>query len=165
VTDRLAGHASMRQMYRVVTGQTGADWSRARMTGQEVHVMTDGPDSNAAIAVEFLQQAAAGHAREAFERLGAPDFRHHNPWFAGDGASLTAAMDENARENPDKILDVKRTIAEGPFVALHTWIQQRPGELGSSVVHIFRIEDGRIRELWDIGQDVPAESPNEHGMF
>jgi hypothetical protein len=32
-----------------------------------------------------------------------PDFRHHNPYFRGDAESLMAAMEENARKNPDKL--------------------------------------------------------------
>jgi len=33
------------------------------------------------------------------------------------------------------------------------------------VVHILRFEGDRIVELWDIGQEIPQDSPNEHGMF
>jgi predicted SnoaL-like aldol condensation-catalyzing enzyme len=32
-------------------------------------------------------------------------------------------------------------------------------------VHIFRFEQGRIVELWDLGQEVPESSPNQYGMF
>jgi len=30
---------------------------------------------------------------------------------------------------------------------------------------LFRFEDGKIVELWDFGQPVPAESPNTDGLF
>jgi predicted SnoaL-like aldol condensation-catalyzing enzyme len=33
------------------------------------------------------------------------------------------------------------------------------------VVHLFRFENGRIVELWDIGTPVMDEGPNENGMF
>ena len=33
------------------------------------------------------------------------------------------------------------------------------------MVHIARLRDGRVAEMWDIGQEVPAESPNALGMF
>ena len=121
--------------------------------------------SNADIAMDFMTLASSGLAAEAWERYGAPDFRHHNPYFAEDGPTLVAAMDENARQNPDKAYEVKRTISEGPFVAVHGYVRHKPGDRGAALVHIFRIEDGRIRELWDIGQEVPADSPNRSGMF
>ena len=34
-----------------------------------------------------------------------------------------------------------------------------------ATIHLFRIEAGRIVELWDVGQPAPADSPNEHGLF
>jgi predicted SnoaL-like aldol condensation-catalyzing enzyme len=40
-----------------------------------------------------------------------------------------------------------------------------PGESGVAVVHIFRFQGDRIAELWDIGQPVPQDSPNQAGMF
>ena len=40
-------------------------------------------------------------------------------------------------------------------------------DLGRAVVDIFRVEDGRIVEHWDVMQPVPAESnnDNDNGMF
>ena len=31
--------------------------------------------------------------------------------------------------------------------------------------HIFRFAGDRIVEMWDVGQEVPASSPNTNGMF
>jgi predicted SnoaL-like aldol condensation-catalyzing enzyme len=121
--------------------------------------------ANAEIATEFLAKAAAGRAREAWEQCGAPDFVHHNPYFAADAESLISAMDENARANPEKRLEIMRTVAEGDHVVVHSRVRQRSDDRGAAVVHIFRIEGGRIRELWDIGQEVPENSPNQAGMF
>ena len=40
-----------------------------------------------------------------------------------------------------------------------------PDDLGHVVVGIFRVEDGRIVEHWDVMQQVPTESANTHRMF
>lgn len=74
-------------------------------------------------------------------------------------------MEENARQNPHKVFDVKLSIAEGDFVVVHSHVQQNPNDHGAAVVHIFRFEDGRIVELWDLGQPVPESSPNQYGIF
>ena len=74
-------------------------------------------------------------------------------------------MEENARQNPGKVLEVKRAIAEGELVVVHSHVRQNPGDLGAAVVHLFRFEHGRIVELWDLGQPVPDKSPNQNGMF
>jgi predicted SnoaL-like aldol condensation-catalyzing enzyme len=76
-----------------------------------------------------------------------------------------AGMEENARQNPNKVLEVKRAIAEGELVAIHSHMRQKPGDLGAAVVHIFRFEQDRIVELWDLGQPLPEQSPNQYRMF
>lgn len=116
-------------------------------------------------AISFLELVASGNVREAYERHVGPDFRHHNPYFPGDADSLKSAMEENAAGNPDKILEVKRAIQEGDTVAVHSHVRQNPEDLGGAVVHIFRFQDDRIVELWDVGQAIPEDSPNENGVF
>lgn len=122
-------------------------------------------DSNKDAAVTFLKLAASGKVREAYAKFVGAGFRHHNPFFEGSAEALMTAMEENARQNPGKVLEVKRAIAEGEFVVVHGYVRHKPGDLGAALVHIFRFEKGRIVELWDVGQPVPDESPNPYGMF
>lgn len=123
------------------------------------------PDHNKQAALSFLELAATGRVREAYSSWVGAEFRHHNPFFEGSAESLLAGMEENARQNPNKILEVKRAIAEGELVMVHSHVRQKPGDLGAAVVHIFRFEQGRIVELWDLGQPVPEKSLNSYGMF
>lgn len=116
------------------------------------------------IAVQFLRHAAAGRVREAYEYT-TPDFIHHNPYFAGDKESLMKGMAENARRFPDKTLDIKLLLSDGDHVAMLSHVRHKPGEPGAAVVHFFRFEDGRIAEMWDVGQEIPQDSPNENGVF
>lgn len=116
-------------------------------------------------AVEFLTLVASGSVRDAYERHVGPGFRHHNPHFRGDAASLMEAMEHNALASPNKSLDVQRALQEGDCVAIFSHVRQSPGDLGAAVVHIFRFEGDRIAELWDIGQPVPEDAVNENGMF
>lgn len=116
-------------------------------------------------AVSFLQLVASGEVREAYRMYTGTDFRHHNPFFRGDADSLMLAMEENATQNPHKVLEVKLVIGEGDTVAVHSHVKQNPGDLGGAVVHIFRFHNDLIVELWDVGQQIPENSPNEHGVF
>ena len=117
------------------------------------------------VATNFLQMCATGRSREAFSQYAAPSFRHHNPHFPGDADALAYAMDENARQFPEKRLEVKRALEEGDFIAVHSFVKHTADEKGYALVHIFRFEEGRVAELWDIAMAVPAESPNQYGMF
>lgn len=125
--------------------------------------MTD--DTKKEAAVSFLKMASSGNVREAYQNFVGAGFRHHNPYFEGSAGALMAGMEENARQYPEKALDVKLTIAEGDFVVVHAHVRHQPAEQGFATVHIFRFENGRIVELWDLGQPVLEDSPNQHGMF
>jgi predicted SnoaL-like aldol condensation-catalyzing enzyme len=116
-------------------------------------------------AVSFLQLVASGKVREAYINHIGPDFCHHNAYFRGDAESLMIAMEENAVENPNKVLEVKRVIGENDIVTVYSHIKQNPEDLGGAVVHIFRFQNDQIVELWDVGQAIPENSPNENGMF
>ena len=122
-------------------------------------------NSNGDAAVSFLELASSGKVREAYSEFVGSGFRHHNPFFEGSAESLLSGMEENALQNPNKVLKVKRVIKEGDFVVVHAHVRHKPGDLGAALVHIFRFENGRIVELWDLGQPVPEKSPNQYGMF
>ncbi|WP_339253698.1 nuclear transport factor 2 family protein [Sporosarcina sp. FSL W8-0480] len=116
-------------------------------------------------AVNFLQLVVAGKIEEAYEKYVSPELRHHNPYFPGDAESLKQAMKENDDMSPNKTLEVKQAIEEGNRVMVFSHIKQKPEDLGAAVVHIFRFEAGKIVEMWDVGQAVPEDSPNENGIF
>ena len=116
-------------------------------------------------AVSFLKMASTGKVREAYAKFVGPEFRHHNPYYEGSADSLMQSMEENARQNPNKSLEVKHVIAEGDYVAVHSHVRQNPDELGGAVVHLFRFEEDRIVELWDVGQPMPEDAQNQYGMF
>ena len=75
------------------------------------------------------------------------------------------AMEKNATENPNKLLEVKLAIQEKDIVTLYSHIRQNPKDLGVAVVHIFRFNEKQIVEMWDVGQAIPMDSPNKNGMF
>jgi predicted SnoaL-like aldol condensation-catalyzing enzyme len=118
-----------------------------------------------AAAADFLTMVASGRVNEAFEKHAAHNFRHHNPYFPDNARSLMAAMAENAARNPGKTLDIKLAVEDGDHVWIFSHVRQKPEDRGVAMVHIFRFENRRIVELWDIGQPVPETSPNELGMF
>lgn len=120
---------------------------------------------NRGIATEFLRLCARGDVREAYARFVSDDFVHHNPWFAGDRESLLVAMEQSAAAEPNKSFEVKQVIDGGDRVAVHSHLTRADAGLQYAVVHIARIEHGRIVELWDLAQELPGESPNANGMF
>src|SRR5208283_1856004 len=121
--------------------------------------------SNRESAVQFLDLVIEGKIDEAYRRFVNMDGKHHNVFFAAGFATLHEAMKENHVQFPDKRMTVKNVLSDGDLVAVHSRIIPRGGDPGLIAVHLFRFDGGRIAEMWDCGQAIPAESPNRAGAF
>jgi len=95
----------------------------------------------------------------------APGYIQHNPMARTGANGLKDFLDWARAQSPDAEHRVKRVFADGDHVIAHVHVIIHPGERGNGVVDIFRIEDGRIAEHWDVAQGVPADSANSNGMF
>ena len=124
-----------------------------------------GMRSKTDIATEFLELCAGGRVREAYEKHVAADFRHHNAWFPGDRQSLLDGMEQSAQAEPNKSFTVMQAIESGDRVALLSRLRRERADVEMAVVHILRFEGDRIVEMWDVGQEIPKDSPNALGMF
>ena len=116
-------------------------------------------------ALDFLHLVVAGSIDEAYHNYVNMRGKHHNVSFSAEFSSLKQGMIENQAQFPNKRLMVKNVLADEDLVEVHSNIVLTPGEAGIAVVHIFRFEEGRIVEMWDIGQVIPLVSPNRLGAF
>jgi len=116
-------------------------------------------------AEDFLHLVVAGSIDEAYVNYVNLHGKHHNVHYSAGFASLKKGMIESHAQFPNKRLMVKNVLAEGDLVAVHSNLILKPGEPGMAVVHIFRFEGDKIVEMWDIGQAIPADSPNRVGAF
>jgi predicted SnoaL-like aldol condensation-catalyzing enzyme len=117
------------------------------------------------MAKDFLQLTSSGKVKEAFDKYASKDFIHHNPWFEGSAESLMNGMIENAQKMPARVFEIQKAIHEGDLVAVHSKIKLSADIPVISVVHIFHFKENKIVEMWDIGQQLPDNSPNQYGMF
>lgn len=89
----------------------------------------------------------------------------HNPG-APDGIEGFRGFLAMLKERfPNGRSEVKRAFADGDFVILHVHAMREPGTRGSAIVDIFRLENGKIVEHWDVIQPVPETAANPNGMF
>ena len=119
--------------------------------------------NNKEIATTFLKLASFGDVQEAFDRYIHPDFIHHLVFFKGDRESFLKAMEENAREFPNKTYETMHALEDGNLVAVHGKVTLSPKVFG--VIHIFRFEGDKIIESWEASQEELKDSPNENGLF
>ena len=121
------------------------------------------------VAERFIQLFyVEDNPRDAFMAWMHPDYIQHNP-NAPTGRDATLAMMETSLARlPDLSHKVHRVIwGDADLVAIHFHFKYEPETRGFSVVDILRIDQGYIREHWDVIQEVPdpATSKNSNGMF
>jgi predicted SnoaL-like aldol condensation-catalyzing enzyme len=116
-------------------------------------------------ALDFLHLVVAGNIDEAYAKYVNMYGKHHNVHYSAEFSSLKRGMIENYAQFPNKRLMVKNVLGDGDLVAIHSNIVLKLGEPGIATVHIFRFEEGKIIEMWDIGQAIPIDIPNRMGAF
>ncbi len=116
-------------------------------------------------ATHFLQLVAAGRIEEAYQKYVDMQGKHHNQFFPAGFPALQKAMIESHIQFPKKQFTIKNVLGDGDFVAVHSHLVLSPGEKSMTVVHMFRFRNGKITEMWDLGQAVPPDSPNIDGPF
>jgi uncharacterized protein YndB with AHSA1/START domain/predicted SnoaL-like aldol condensation-catalyzing enzyme len=137
--------------------QTATGW-----TGILDRLVARGTRKDAAVA--FLRMAGTGKVRAAYDAYVGDGFRHHNPFFRSDAASLRAGMEDAAKAHPTQTIDVRHAVEDGDLVACHSHVVPTPGDRGIVVCHLFRFAGDKVVELWDVAMEVPEKMPNERGM-
>jgi predicted SnoaL-like aldol condensation-catalyzing enzyme len=125
-------------------------------------------EANKRAASEFLDLAFnQGRPEEAAARYLGPTYTQHNPAAADGAEAFVAFAKPFLVQFPELRLEIRRLIAEDEFVVVHALAKKTPGERGEAAMDIFRFENGKIVEHWDVSQPVPdpATSANPNGMF
>ena len=127
--------------------------------------MEDSYSTNKETAVQFLKLISSGDVDRAYEQFILTTGKHHSPYFAAGFEALKTGMKENYRQFPEKRSEVKHVLGDNDMVAIHSHVILKPGDVGFSIVHLFRFEVGKIAELWDFTQTAPTESINTDDLF
>jgi NADPH:quinone reductase-like Zn-dependent oxidoreductase/predicted SnoaL-like aldol condensation-catalyzing enzyme len=138
-------------------GETG------RTTGKIVLTVREG--GKAELARQLLTDTFARGDTAIVDRLVRPDYIQHNP-LAPDGPDALKYFVATTRQQyPDAAYEPRRAITDGDLVLLHSRVVFVPGTPGLAVFDLFRYQDGKIAEHWDILQEVPATTASGNDMF
>jgi predicted SnoaL-like aldol condensation-catalyzing enzyme len=89
----------------------------------------------------------------------------HNP-NAADGPDGFRKFIGFLREKfPNSHSEIKRSFVDGDYVTLHVHAVREPGTRGNAIVDIFKLENGKIVEHWDVVQPIPENPANSNTMF
>ncbi len=121
--------------------------------------------ANKQTVLEFYEAGLNRKDFDAAAKFLGSRYVQHNP-TAPDGIEGFKAFLSFLREKfPGSRSEIKRSFAEGDYVILHVHSVREPGTRGRAIVDIFKLEDGKIVEHWDVVQEIPEKAANGNGMF
>jgi predicted SnoaL-like aldol condensation-catalyzing enzyme len=127
--------------------------------------MTD-LDENKRVVRSFYEEAFNdGDPEGAVNRYLGNRYIQHNPQAADGPEAFIGFVKWIRGEFPELHLDIKRMIAEGDLVVTHSHLKNSPDDRGTAVVDLFRVENGKIVEHWDVLQPIPEGAANDNTMF
>jgi len=122
-------------------------------------------EANKKAAVDFYEQGINRKNFAAAARYLGPRYVQHNPHAADGPEGFKAFIEILKAKMPNYHSEVKRAFADGDYVILHVHNVPEPGQRGAAIVDIFRFENGKIVEHWDVRQDIPEKLANNNTMF
>ncbi len=136
---------------------------------------TDGPtevtdldktEANKALAVALIEDVLMGRdPAKITDYISAESYAQHNPMI-GDGLSgIVAAVEAlTAQNNMFQYTEIHAVLGEGNFVL--TVSEGQWNGTTNAFYDLFRMENGKIVEHWDVIQPVPTEGlANTNSMF
>ena len=122
-------------------------------------------EENKRTVLDFYDKGLNQKDFEAASRHFGNRYIQHNPNAADGPAGFRGFVQFLKDKFPQSRSEIKRTFAEGDYVIVHVHAVREPGTRGSAIIDIFRLENGKIVEHWDVAQPIPEKAANPNGMF
>jgi predicted SnoaL-like aldol condensation-catalyzing enzyme len=124
-------------------------------------------ETNKTNTVAFHKKAVfEGDVENAFRTYAGSPYRQHNPLIEEGMDGLRKFVAWMRANRPDAHGEIKRLFADGDYVILHShWHGLSDSPRGEAVVDIYRLEDGKVVEHWDVIQPIPETAANNNTMF
>jgi predicted SnoaL-like aldol condensation-catalyzing enzyme len=121
---------------------------------------------NKKLVHDFYDLAFNRHKpREAAKLYIGAQYNQHNPFVPNGVAPFVEHFESYFRDHPKSHVVFSHIVAEGDLVVLHLNSKADERDRGRAIVDIFRVENGKIVEHWDVTQDVPEKTANGNTMF
>jgi predicted SnoaL-like aldol condensation-catalyzing enzyme len=112
---------------------------------------------------ELFGQGNTQLVNELFSEI----YLQHNPTLPNGRQALIDFVKFLKSLDPAPVVTVKHILADGDLVAVHWHASVTPQNefTGQAGFDLFRLDQGKIVEHWDVIQDVPAQSASGNSMF
>ena len=117
-------------------------------------------------AVAAFEDAALNQKDfDAASKYLGPRYTQHNPNAADGPEGLKGYITFLKDKFPNNHSEIKHIFADGDYVIVHDHAVREPGTLGFAIVNIYKLENGKVVEHWDVIQRIPEKPANNNGMF
>lgn len=121
---------------------------------------------NKALVMKAYQELFGDHDLTALDRYWTKEYIQHNPYMTdGTGAVRQYLEKIGILKGPKFKVEFIRVAAEGDLVFTQTRQPKQGNSPEMVFVDIFRVENGKIAEHWDVMQPVPADAINKRPMY
>jgi predicted SnoaL-like aldol condensation-catalyzing enzyme len=121
-------------------------------------------ETNKEIVKKFYDLIINKKDFEAVRPYIGPRYKQHNPLVKDYPEGLREFIEFLKKNYPEARSEIKRVIAEDDYVVLHVHSIRSP-KIQRAIIEIFRLENGKIDEHWDVIQEIPETWANPNGMF
>lgn len=130
------------------------------------HGSTINLEANKKLVENFYTAVFEKHqVKSASERYLTEEYIQHNPLLPDGRKPFIDFFSDYFKRYPLAKNEIKHIFADGDFVILHVLSKQHPKDRGLAIVDIFKVQDGKIVEHWDVIQAIPETAKNNNSMF
>ena len=123
-------------------------------------------NSKATKAIAFLDMVFnQKKVKEGFDTYVGDKYIQHNPIAADGKEAAVEVLGKALQALPGWSYEVKHAYVDGDYAIIHSHVRMKADDRGMAVVDIFRFENGKVVEHWDVVQPIPEKSANGNTMF
>jgi len=122
-------------------------------------------EANRKVVLDFYEKGLNQKDADAAIALMGNRYVQHNPGAADGPEGFRNFIGFLREKFPNSRSEIKRSFVDGDYVILHVHAVREPGARGNAIIDIFKLENGKIVEHWDVVQAIPENPANGNTMF
>ena len=122
-------------------------------------------EANRKVVLDFYEKGLNQKDADAAIALMGNRYVQHNPGAADGPEGFRKFIGFLREKFPNSHSEIKRSFVDGDYVILHVHAVREPGASGNAIIDIFKLENGKIVEHWDVVQAIPENPANGNTMF
>lgn len=121
--------------------------------------------ANRQVVLKFYEAGLNRKDADAALKYVGNRYVQHNP-NAADGPEGFRQFIAFLRDKyPNSHSEIVKSFVDGDHVILHVHAVREPGTRGNAIIDIFKLENGKIVEHWDVTQAIPEKTASGNPMF